>query len=292
VPNNNVGDTLIAGMAIGAATDLLGHAWWCPSVRLPALHTPNVDTRSGLFSERCQPHSLCVNRQGRRFANEAISYHEFGIAMMQDDESTAANLPCWMIFDAQYRGRSTLGSIMPSSVMPDSSLPPEWWDTVIYRADTLAALAAKLNIAGATLEATVQRFNGFAASGIDSDFERGKYSYDNVYCDPRHGPSPTLGALVKGPFYAVRLDLGDLGTNGGLKTDHNGQVLDISGHAMPGLYAIGNCSASVTGGSYPGAGATLGPAMTFGYLAANHLAQAAAERAPAAAQPASSRVAA
>lgn len=273
VPHNNVGDTLLAGMKIGAATDLLGHAWWVPSVRLPALQTPNVDTRSGLFSERCQPHSLCINRAGQRFANEAMSYHDFGIAMMDDHARTGANLPCWMVFDAQFRAKSILGSLMPSSVMPDRVLPPEWWDTVIYRADTLAELAKKISVAPSVLASTVERFNGFARTGVDQDFERGKYSYDNVYCDPRHGPSPTLGTIEKGPFYAVRLDLGDLGTNGGLKTDQHGQVQGEDGKPLEGLYAIGNCSAAVTGGSYPGAGATLGPAMTFGYLAANHIAQ-------------------
>ncbi|WP_233809916.1 FAD-dependent oxidoreductase [Paraburkholderia sp. HP33-1] len=283
VPHNNVGDTLLAGMEIGAATDLLGVAWWIPSIRLPAIHTPNADTRAGLFTERCQPHSLCVNRTGQRFANEAISYHDFGAEMIKDYELTGANVPCWMIFDSQFRAKSILGSIMPAKLMPDSALPQEWWDSVIYRADSVRELARKIGVPDETLSATVARFNQFARTGVDEDFQRGKYSYDNVYCDPRHGPSPTLGALEKGPFYAVRLDLGDLGTLGGLKTDHNGQVIDTDGKLMPGLYAIGNCSASVAGGSYPGAGATLGPAMTFGYRAANHIAQEAArDRAPSA----------
>jgi 3-oxosteroid 1-dehydrogenase len=273
VPYNNVGDTLVAGMEIGADTELLGHAWWAPTIRLPAIQTPNVDTRCALFSERCQPHSLIVNRKGVRFANEAMSYHDFGIEMRRDNERTQANLPCWMVFDAVYRSKSILGSIMPASMMPDSALPPEWWDTVIYRADTLEELATKISIAPEVLAATVARFNGFALKGVDEDFERGKYSYDNVYCDPRHGPSPTLGTLTKGPFYAVRLDMGDIGSCGGLKTDLNGQVISTGGAPIPGLYATGNCSGAVTGGSYPGAGGTLGPALTFGYRAANHIAQ-------------------
>jgi 3-oxosteroid 1-dehydrogenase len=272
VPHNNVGDTLLAGMALGADTELLGQAWWIPSVRFPALHTPNVDTRAGLFAERSYPHSLVVNRSGKRFANEAMSYHDFGSEMIKDQQETGMNLPCWMLFDAQYRAKSQLGGVMPSTMMPDAKLPREWWDNVIYRADTVEALARKIGVPGAALQHTVERFNGFARSGTDTDFERGKYSYDNVYCDPRHGPSPTLGTLEKGPFYAVRLDLGDLGTLGGLKTDLDGQVLDIQGKAIAGLYAIGNSSGSVMGGSYPGAGGTLGPALTFGYRAANHIA--------------------
>ena len=270
--NVNLGDALTAGLDIGAATDLTEFAWWSPTVRIPARETPNIDTRVALFSERSYPHSLCVNRNGDRFANEAMSYHEFGFAMMDDNEASGANIPCWMIFDGQYRAKSVIGSIKPSSIMPDRSLPPQWWDNVLYRADTLADLADKIDIPAEKLTATVERFNGFARQGVDPDFERGRYSYDSFYCDKSHRPNPTLGELSKAPYYAVRVDLGDIGTTGGLKTDEYGRVLDTGNEPIAGLYAIGNCSGGVTGGSYPGAGATLAPAMTFGFRAAKHIA--------------------
>lgn len=273
VPHNNVGDALLAAMELGADAELLDQAWWAPSVRFPAVQVPNVDMRIALFNERSYPHSLIVNRTGERFANEAMCYHDFGLEMIRDHQRSGANVPCWMVFDAQYRAKSVLGMLMPSVVMSDAKVPPEWWGNVLYRADSVEGLAAQIGVPAQALGRTVERFNRWAKTGVDEDFERGKYSYDNVYCDPRHGPSPTLGTLERAPFYAIRVDLGDLGTLGGLKTDLHGQVIDTKGRAMAGLYAIGNSSASVMGGSYPGAGGTLGPALVFGYRAANHMAE-------------------
>ncbi len=151
---------------------------------------------------------------------------------------------------------------------------------MLYRADTLAELSGKIGILAEKLTATVDRFNGFARVGVDQDFERGRHSYDAFYCDKSHGPNPTLGELSKAPYYAVRVDLGDIGTTGGLKTDKHGRVLDTANEPIMGLYAIGNCSGGVTGGSYPGAGGTLGPAMTFGFRAADHIAENAESSAP------------
>jgi len=275
-PNYNTGAALTAGQDVGADTEFLDQAWWIPSIRLPALETPNVDVRHGLFIERSYPHSICVNRLGQRFCNEAMSYNDFGHEMLKDHATSGANVPCWMIFDASYRQKSVLGNIMPANMQPDSALPGAWWDTVIYRAPSLPELARKIAIEPAVLEATVSRFNGFARSGVDGDFNRGASSFDRFYCDPRHQPNASLGALETAPFYAIRLDLGDLGTKGGLKFDVHARVLNREGTAIPGLYVIGNASGAVTAHSYPGAGGTLGPAMTFGYVAANHIAQQAA----------------
>lgn len=269
----NTGDALLAGERIGAASEFLDQAWWAPTVRLPAAATPNVDMRSALFVERSYAHSLCVNRLGLRFANEAMSYNDFGHEMLRDNAETSANLPCWFIFDAQYRRKNVLGRIMPGSIMPDASLPPEWWDNVLYRATSLGELAGKIGIDPATLQATVERFNGFAESGVDLDFNRGHYSFDRFYCDPRQQPNPSLGTLEKAPYYAIRVDLGDLGTKGGLKVDENANVLNLDGRPIRGLYAIGNASGAVTADSYPGAGGTLGPALTFGFRAADHIAR-------------------
>lgn len=270
--HNNTGDALVAGKSIGADTEFLHEAWWAPTVRIPAADTPNVNMRSALFIERSYAHSVCVNRLGKRFANEAMSYNDFGHEMIKDNAETGANSPCWFIFDATYRKKNILGRIMPGSIMPDSSLPPEWWDTVLYRAGSINELAHKIGIDPATLQDTVSVFNGYAKTGVDLDFNRGHYSFDRFYCDPRHQPNPSLGALERGPYYAIRVDLGDLGTKGGLKVDSDANVLDVEGRQIPGLYAIGNASGAVTANAYPGAGGTLGPALTFGYRAANHIA--------------------
>lgn len=271
--HNNTGDALIAGESIGADTEFLDQAWWAPTVRIPAANTPNVNMRSALFVERSYAHSLCVNRRGKRFANEAMSYNDFGHAMLADNATSGANLPCWFIFDANYRKKNILGRIMPGSIMPDSSLPPEWWDNVLYRADSISELADKIGIETNTLSHTIETFNGYARTGVDLDFKRGHYSFDRFYCDPRHQPNPSLGALEKPPYYAIRVDLGDLGTKGGLKADRDANVIDLEGKPIRGLYAIGNVSGAVTADSYPGAGGTLGPALTFGYRAAKHIAE-------------------
>jgi 3-oxosteroid 1-dehydrogenase len=139
---------------------------------------------------------------------------------------------------------------------------------VLVKAPTIEALAAKMKVDPAELRATVDRFNAMVAQGRDEDFGRGDAAYDRLYGDPRVAPNPTLGSLAKAPFYAIPIHLGDIGTNGGLVTDGTGRVLSEDGGAIPGLYAVGNLAASVMGYSYPGAGATLGPAMTFGWLAA------------------------
>jgi len=270
---NNSGDALKAAMVIGAATEFLDHAWWVPTMRVPAPGFNNADMRAALFMERAYPHTVCVNRLGQRFCDEAMSYNDFGAAMLEDDRRTGANAPCWMIFDAVARRRYPIGALLPSVLWPDWRLPREWADNVYYRAESLEALAAKIELDPAALAATLKRFNGFARSGVDEDFGRGANAYDQFFGDPRNRPNPNLGAVATAPFYAMRLDIGDIGTKGGVKTDADGAVLGDDGKPIPGLYATGNVSGAVTYDSYPGAGATLGPAMTFGMVAAEHIAQ-------------------
>jgi 3-oxosteroid 1-dehydrogenase len=278
---NNSGDALQAATSIGADTEFLDQAWWVATMRVPAPGFNNADMRAALFMERAYPHTVCVNRLGKRFANEAQSYNDFGAAMLEDDRRTGANAPCWMIFDATARYRYPIGALLPPPLWPDWRLPREWFDNVFYRAGTLQELARKIELDPAALAATIERFNGFAASGVDEDFGRGDSAYDRFFGDPRNTPNGTLGAIAKPPFYAMRIDIGDIGTKGGLKTDANANVLGKDGQPIPGLYAAGNVSASITYDSYPGAGATLGPAMTFGYLAAQDIAQhAASDAAP------------
>jgi 3-oxosteroid 1-dehydrogenase len=270
--DNNVGDGLIAALQIGADTEFLNEAWWAPSIGVPSRHAPNTIRHQALFFERGYPHSLAVNRRGKRFVNEICSYHQFGQAMLRDNAASGANLPCWMIFDRQYRHQYPLAGLPPGRLAADSSLPPDWFDNFIFRADSLADLAQKIGLPAATLCATVSRFNEFARAGVDQEFGRGSNVYNLFFGDPKHKPSKVLGPVDRAPFYAVRIDLGDLGTKGGPRTDENAQVLDREGQPIPGLYAIGNVTGSITGGSYPGAGATLGPAMTFACIAAENIA--------------------
>ncbi|MGH8344984.1 MAG: FAD-dependent oxidoreductase [Pseudomonas sp.] len=269
---DNVGDALVAAQSIGAETEFLSEAWWAPTIRMASPEAPNTNRHQVLFFERGLPHSLCVNRNGVRFTNEICSYHQFGQAMMRDQVNTRANLPCWFIFDAEYRHKYPLGSLLPGCVEDDSHLPPDLFDNLLYKADTIEQLAGKINVPSIALEETVARYNGFACTGDDIDFGRGGNAYDLYFGDPSQKPNRTLGPLLKAPFYAVRIDLGDLGTKGGPKTDEFARVVDTHGEAIIGLYAIGNVAGSVMGGAYPGSGVSLGSAMTFGLVAAEHLA--------------------
>jgi 3-oxosteroid 1-dehydrogenase len=272
----NVGDAIRAGEAIGAATEFMECAWWAPSMQLPARDVPNVDITHPMFFDHRHPHSVCVNRLGSRFVNESCSYDRFGIAMIDDHRRTGANVPCWMIFDATYRAKYACGGIMPSSVMADRKIPPDWWDNYVYRADSIAGLAKKLGLEDGLLARVISDMNRYAATGVDLEFGRGTEVYDRYFGDARVTPNPCLGPIDAPPYYAIRIDLGDLGTKGGLKADEHARVLDRQGDPIPGLYAAGNSSASVFGDCYPGSGGTLGPALTFAFIAANNIATASA----------------
>jgi 3-oxosteroid 1-dehydrogenase len=269
----NSGDALSAGQAIGAAIESMSCAWWAPSMQLPSREFSNIEVSHQMFFDTRHPHSLCVNRLARRFVNESCSYDRFGMAMIEDQKRTGANIPCWLIFDAAYRVRYSAGGIMPSSVMPDQKIPREWWDTYLYRAATVEALAVKLDLAPAELGRTVARLNEQAKTGTDPDFGRGDNAYDRYFGDARVTPNPCLAPVATPPFYAVRIDLGDLGTKGGLKTDANAQVMRADGSLIEGLFAAGNCAGSPFGDCYPGAGATLGAAAVFAFVAANAIAR-------------------
>jgi 3-oxosteroid 1-dehydrogenase len=266
-PPVNTGAGIQAGLQVGAALGFMDQAWWTPTVGVPG-----EEKQRGLFFERHLPHSIVVNGLGQRFANEAAPYLDFVSAMYADHARTGANLPAWLIFDAQFRHKYPCGPMLPGSVRPDSKLPGEWRGKVYFVAETLEELAAQIHVNAKGLRDSVARNNQYAASGIDEQFGKGSNAYDLFYGDPSVQPNPCLGAISEGPYYAVPLDAGEIGTKGGLLTNEHAMVLDTGGRAIPGLYAIGNTSASITGRSYPGAGATLGPAMTFGFIAANHLA--------------------
>lgn len=268
----NRGEVLEAGIELGAATEFTETGWWVPTMSLPLPEVSNFEEIHQAVFDVGRPHSVCVNRNGDRFVDEACGYDRFGNAMMQDQIKTGANTPCWHVFDATFRQKFTAGGIMPTALMPDRKIPEAWWDHYIFRAETLEELARKIDLDPAKLTAVVDRMNEYAKTGVDPEFNRGGNAYDVNFGDPALKPNPCLGPIGKAPFYAVPINLGDLGTKGGLKCDAAARVLDGSDRPIPGLYAAGNASGSPFGNAYPGAGGTIGPAMVFGFIAANMVA--------------------
>jgi 3-oxosteroid 1-dehydrogenase len=187
--------------------------------------------------------------------------------MIENDKPGAGTQPSWVIFDHQFRHKYPMGPLLP--LIPDA-LQPAGVRRILRKAETIEKLAGKIGLPAEALAATVSRFNADAAQGVDSEFDRGGPAYDKMYGDPRVQPNPTLAPILKAPFYAFPIYGGDIGTNGGIVTDEEARVLDEQDRVIRGLYAVGNNAASVMGESYPGAGVTLGPAMTFGYVAGRH----------------------
>ncbi|MEU5757406.1 3-oxosteroid 1-dehydrogenase [Nocardia sp. NPDC047648] len=258
----NVGEGIVAGQKAGGAVDLMGDAWWGPSVRNPD------GPPFFCLAERSQPGGIMVNHAGERFVNESAPYVNVVHRMYEQEAAGVGHIPAYFIMDQRFRDRYLfLGNF------PKRPLPQKYADAgIIDQAETLAELAAKIGVPPAALTATVERFNRFARAGRDEDFRRGDSAYDRYYGDPTVRPNPCLAPIEQGPFYAVEMVPGDLGTKGGLVTDEHARVLDSDDRPIPGLYAAGNNSASVMGNDYAGAGATIGPAMVFGYIAAGHLA--------------------
>jgi 3-oxosteroid 1-dehydrogenase len=220
-----------------------------------------------LVIEKSLPGSIMVNKRGRRFVNEAAPYIDVVNSMYKTNTADAPCIPAYLVFDATYRKKYPCGPVLQASQQPDWMLPKAL-KNYFKKADTLDALAAQLGVDAATLEATVAKFNQYARAGKDLDFQRGETVFDRYYGDEKIQPNACLAPIETPPFYGLETYPGELGTKGGLKTDASAHVLTESGQPVAGLYAIGNCSASVMGHSYPGAGATIGPAMTFGYIAA------------------------
>jgi 3-oxosteroid 1-dehydrogenase len=277
----NRGEALLAGLQIGAATEHTEAGWWIPTMQMPMPTTSNFEEIHQAAFDVGRPHSVCVNRNGVRFVDEACGYDDFGKAMVVDQLKSGSNCPCWLVFDASFRDKFSAGGFMPTAVMPDRKIPVDWWDHYIFKANTLEALAAKIQVPAAALHRTVADINECAMAGVDPQFGRGGNAYDRFFGDPTSKPNPSLGPVDTAPFYAVAINLGDLGTKGGLKADAHARVLDQGGRPIPGLYAAGNASGSPFGNCYPGAGGTIGPALTFGYVAANDIAARAAQQAQA-----------
>ncbi len=267
----SMGDGIRAGEKVGAALDLLDEAWWFPAMCWP-------DGRlQFMLNERMMPSQFVVNGAGRRFVNEAAPYMDFAHAMLDGQRSGTTHIPCWLITDTRSFHRYVVGGHLPLPKIPFAPVPTGWkvpkaWldSGIVKQASTFEDLATQIGVPPETLRATAERFNAQARSGHDDDFARGDSAYDNYYGDPTL-PNPNLHPLTEPPYLAFQIILGDLGTSGGLRTDEHARVLRDDGSAIGGLYATGNATAAVMGRSYAGAGATIGPAMTFGYVAARHI---------------------
>lgn len=257
-PGTNRGDAHRAAEAVGARLALMDGAWWGPSVRVPGEDRSRV-----LFAERALPGVYIVNGRGERFLNEGASYDVVGRQLQAHPNDS------WIIFDRRAREKYAIGPLYPTSVHPDS----KWGEAlkqIILKADTLEELADKMGVDMKSLLNTSERVARFSKTGVDEDFGKGGNAYDRYYGDQTVSPNPCLAPIENPPFYAFQIKPGDIGTKGGVDVNVNAQALNTDNMPIRGLYAIGNTSSSVMGHSYPGAGSTLGPAMTFGYLAAKH----------------------
>jgi succinate dehydrogenase/fumarate reductase flavoprotein subunit len=266
-PPFNVGDGLVMAMKIGADLGNMSQVGNFPSLMIPGESYEGRPLSRAINAERNGPHVIWVNRHGRRFVNEAANYNSIGRAFqeIETDRAEYRNLPAWAILDSQYRSRYPIGTAMPED--PD----PPW----VIRADSIEELATKTGIDANGLAQTVARWNQFVREGKDLDFGKGNSAFDKFQGD-KEAAQPNLGSIEQGPFFAVPVHTGALGTKGGAVTNRHAQVLDVRGQPISGLYAAGNVAASLTGPGYFGRGSTLGPGMTWGYIAARHIAEQAA----------------
>lgn len=262
-PVGQTGDIIEPSVTIGATLDLMDKVWGAPSV---------IDPQGQPFflvADRGVPNMVVVDSAGQRYVNEAAPYHEFVDTMYKHQEETKQAVPSWILIDTAAKGRYIFTGLFPGQAFPKS-----WYDHgIVKSAETIKDLARQMDVPKENLVETVNRFNIFAHNGHDDDFNRGDSAYDNYYGDPTL-PNPNLAELKKAPFYALRLYPGDIGTKGGVVVDEFARVVKKDGQPIEGLYASGNCSASIMGETYPGPGATIGPGMTLSYIATTHMANA------------------
>jgi len=261
----NTGDVIAPALRLGARPEFMAEGWWGPTITIPGEPQARM-----LVVEKNLPGAIIVNKRGRRIVNESSSYTKVIRGLFAANKPGEESIPAYMIFDATYRKRYPIGAMLPSTFQPDFAVPAAVKQAIPSAMD-VRELARKLGIDPEGLAATVSRFNGFARSGKDEEFGRGDANYDRYYGDQSVGPNPCLGPIETAPFYGVKIYPGELGTKGGVAVDEYARVLGDGG-PIEGLYAIGNCGSPVTGTTYPASGSTLGPAMVFGYVAANHIA--------------------
>lgn len=263
----NTGDGLKMAMRAGAMLGNMREAWWAPVIEVP--ETLVSMKRQLISAGRTLPGTIIVNADGKRFLNEAANYNAAGAAFHEQDTATSSyrNLPAWVIFNQDFYDKYGFGGGLRTEYAAGQRAP----DWIAY-GETLHALADRLGIPGDALAATVERFNTMVRAGADEDFRRGESAHDRWWGDPafKGQKRGTLGPIEGGPYYAVELKCGALGTKGGPQTDADARVVDLDGNVIEGLYAAGNVMASPMGMTYGGAGGTLGPAMVFGYRAGRH----------------------
>lgn len=267
-PPGNTGDGLRLGEQVGAQVDTsLPHAAaWVPISR-PLNRNGTLGTFPH-FVDRSKPGVIAITRSGRRFCNEADSYHDFGQSMVQRCREEGGEICAFFVCDHRVLRKYGMGFAKPAPV-PYRHLIRQGY---LFCGETPEALAKEIGADPAVFKETLQAYNGPAAKGEDPEFGRGETSYNRSLGDPDHKPNPCVAPLETGPYYAIKVVMGDLGTFAGLTCNENAQVLDENGKPVGGLYAAGNDAASIMGGNYPGGGITLGPALTFGYIAARHMA--------------------
>ncbi|NNF77294.1 MAG: FAD-dependent oxidoreductase, partial [Rhizobiales bacterium] len=267
-PPGNTGDGLRLGADAGASlnADLPNTAAWVPVSR-----PTRPDGTLGVFPhfvDRSKPGIIAVTRSGRRFVNEADSYHDFCQAMVTSCEAEGGEICAFFIADHRTLRKYGLGFVKPAPVPFGRHIRTGY----LFKGETLQDLAAQIGVAPDQFERTISQFNEHARKGEDPEFHKGSTAYNRSLGDPEQTPNPCVAPVSQAPYYAVKLVVGDLGTFAGLRCDENARVLDEDGKPIIGLYAAGNDAASIMGGNYPGGGITLGPALTFGYIAARHMA--------------------
>jgi succinate dehydrogenase/fumarate reductase flavoprotein subunit len=273
-PGGN-GDGLRIATAAGASmgTSLASPAYWVPASRFR-----RADGSQGVFphtvTDRAKPGIIAVNASGKRFVNEALSYHEFVLAMLRDGNDTAGR-SFYLICDQHFLWTYGLGRIQPFTWRIRRYLK----SGELIEAATIDALAEAIGVEKSALSTTLKNYNAHAWKGLDPEFGRGTTIYQRHLGDAGHSPNPCIAPIEQAPFYALRIYPADLGTAIGLQTDCHAHVLRKDGTAIAGLYACGNDMGSIMNGNYPGPGITLGPALTFGYIAGRHLAQSSEARA-------------
>lgn len=256
----NTGDAIRVAQEVGATTALMDQSWWFPAVAALPGGAPTV-----MLAERSLPGSFIVDQTGRRFVNESVDYMSFGQLVLERERAGDPVESMWIVFDQTYRN----SYIFAAGLFPRQPLPDAWYEAgIAHTAPDAVALARKAGLPEDAFADAFRRFNDDAAAGNDGDFRRGQSAYDRYYGDPTVAPNPNLRPLTGGQLYAVKMTLSDLGTCGGVVADGRARVLREDGTAIDGLYAIGNTAANAFGHTYPGAGATIGQGLVFGYIAA------------------------
>jgi len=267
-PKTNTGDPIKAAEAIGAQLKFMDKAWWVTTLKAPDEDFPRLSE-----VEKSMPGNYTVNKSGKRFSNESQNYLTFMLEVLKKQEEGESFTPMYMIFDAEHRKNYPVGPLMPGKFFPDSLVKfvhKNWFnDNFITRASSIEGLAKKTGINSDGLIDTINKVNEYSKTGKDLDFQRGDNERDRFSGD-QSLTNPCLGSVTQAPFYAMRIDPGEFATCGGMVINNHGQVINKNNDPIPGLYASGNCTPALLT-TYPGPGATIGPAMTFGFIAGKHI---------------------